>query len=203
MRAKAGYGGERAPAANLGGPYWFGLDPSIASFGWAVCCAEGVVDLGAWRTKVDSKSGKFADKGRRSEEIGRALLALLQSYRPKRAFIEAPALMPRDGKLSVHASARVRGLAEGLCLAHGVTLVELGSQKVKRAITGDPGASKEQVARRLMQIFPVARVLDAGLDATDALAVAVVGDAGGLWGAPIVANVVANRPDEGELDLDF
>lgn len=178
-----------------------GLDPSIASFGWAICSELGVVDLGAWRTKVDPKVGKFADKGRRSEEIGRSLLALIAKHRPQRAFIEAPALMPKDGKLSVHASARVRGLAEGICLAMGIPLTELGSQKVKRAITGESSASKEQVAKRLHQIFPVAMVLDARLDATDALAVVVAGNAAGSVEAAATSGVVLYRDEE--LELDF
>ncbi len=188
---------------------WLGLDPSIAAFGWALLDTEsGLVALGSWRTKVDAKAGKFEDRARRAEAIGRQLIALISNFRPSSASIEAPVLMPNDGKMSVHASARVRGVAEGVCLALGLPLTEVSPQDVKRAIAGEPGASKEAVARRLFHLYGRdTRIGDADDNATDALAVAHVGLArGGMDGRGPAPNVVSNRPGVGPFDpfdLDF
>lgn len=172
-----------------------GIDASIAATGYAVLSMGVLVDIGTWRTKVRPTAGKFADRARRSEEIGRAFLALLDEHKPGALFIESPVFMPRDGKMSVHASARVRGVIEGICLAQSFSLAELGTQDVKRAICGEPGASKEQVARRLFLAYGRdVRIGRADDNATDALAVAHVG-ASRL--APSVSSgVISHRPIE-------
>ena len=53
-----------------------------------------------------------------------------------------------------------------------VPITEYAPKKVKQSVTGNGNASKEQVARMLMQIFSI-KELPKLLDATDALAVAV------------------------------
>ncbi len=177
-----------------------GIDASIAATGWAVISQTArttLVDLGSWRTKVNGKAGKFADRGRRSEEIGRSLLELIHIRKPVRAYIEAPVFMPRDGKMSVHASARVRGVCEGVCLALGIPLSEVGTQDVKRATVGDPGASKEQVARWLFHAYERdLRINNADDNATDALGVAHVGSARGGFDARLTPNVVRAEEDD-------
>jgi len=174
-----------------------GLDPSIKATGWALIAGDALVGLGSWATQIDSDAGKFADRARRAEEIGRALLALVTEHRPSRAFIEAPIFKPSDGKMSVHAAARVRGVAEGICLACGIPLVEFSPQDVKRAITNDPHASKEQVARRLHQLYERdLRIGNADDNATDALAVAYVGVH--RVATTVSSGVVSYRPVEEE-----
>jgi Holliday junction resolvasome RuvABC endonuclease subunit len=113
--------------------------------------------------------------------------------------------MPRDGKMSVHASARVRGVAEGICLAHGLPLFELSTQDVKRALCGDPGASKGAVAGRLHVLLRQdVRILRADDNATDALAVALVGPNrfGSDFSSRLSSGVVQHRASStDELDL--
>jgi crossover junction endodeoxyribonuclease RuvC len=53
-----------------------------------------------------------------------------------------------------------------------VPITEYAPKKVKQSVTGNGNASKEQVARMLMQIFAI-KELPKLLDATDALAVAL------------------------------
>jgi crossover junction endodeoxyribonuclease RuvC len=53
-----------------------------------------------------------------------------------------------------------------------VPITEYAPKKVKQSVTGNGNASKEQVARMLMQIFSI-KELPKLLDASDALAVAV------------------------------
>lgn len=162
---------------------WIGLDPSIAAFGWALLTREGphlkLVDLGSWCTKVDHSAGKFADRARRCADLCAELSRLLVKVQPGRAFIEAPIFKPNDGKMSIHASARTRGNAEALVHHLGIPLLELPPQSVKKAITGSGDASKEEVARRVFQLLGDRRILTADDNATDAVAVAMVGD--GRW----------------------
>ena len=57
-------------------------------------------------------------------------------------------------------------------LSRGISITEYEPKKIKMAITGNGNASKEQVAKMLMQIFSI-KELPKLLDSTDALAVAV------------------------------
>lgn len=191
---------------------WLGLDPSLSAFGWAVCESQtrtpGVVDVGIWRTKIDEDEGKLADRARRIADLGRRLIALIDQVQPRRAFIESLVFLgpdaagkQRQSKSGVSASSRVRGLVEGICLARGLELIECRPHDVRRAITGQARASKTDMATRLRQLFPVPCVLNAGLDATDALAVAVYGDTRAVV-ATATPNVVRAAP-ELEADPDW
>ena len=59
---------------------------------------------------------------------------------------------------------------------HSLALNEFSPREVKQAVTGYGGASKEQVARVVLQLFPRMKEPDK-LDVTDALAVTLCG----LW----------------------
>lgn len=191
---------------------WLGLDPSLSAFGWAVCESEtqtpGVVDIGVWRTKIDGDEGKLEGRARRIYQLGQQLIDLVDLHRPRRAFIESLVFLgpdasgrSRQSKSGVSASSRVRGMVEGICLAKGLELHECRPHSVRLAIVGQKKASKEDMARRLRQLFPVPCVMNAGLDATDALAVAVYGDTRAV---PLSAtpNVVRAAP-EVEADPDY
>ena len=59
---------------------------------------------------------------------------------------------------------------------HSLVLNEFSPREVKQAVTGYGGASKEQVARVVIQLFPRMKYPDK-LDVTDAVAVTLCG----LW----------------------
>jgi crossover junction endodeoxyribonuclease RuvC len=63
-------------------------------------------------------------------------------------------------------------VAMAVALYRKAPITEYAPKKVKQSVTGNGNASKEQVARMLMQIFSI-KELPKLLDATDALAVAV------------------------------
>src|SRR6185369_1038080 len=65
-----------------------------------------------------------------------------------------------------------QGVAMSAALYREVPITEYAPKKVKQSVTGNGNASKEQVARMLMQIFSI-KELPRLLDSTDALAVAV------------------------------
>lgn len=68
----------------------------------------------------------------------------------------------------------LRGILYLLADRHQLTLVEFSPSEIKLAITGFGGASKEQVARMLTQLFKGLE-MPKKLDLTDALAVTLCG----------------------------
>jgi crossover junction endodeoxyribonuclease RuvC len=76
----------------------------------------------------------------------------------------------------------LRGILYLLSDKNGIMLHEFSPTQVKQTVTGYGGASKEQVARMVMQLFPKIVIPDK-LDVTDALAVTLCG----LWHQPRLA----------------
>jgi crossover junction endodeoxyribonuclease RuvC len=70
----------------------------------------------------------------------------------------------------------LRGIVYLLAYKHSLTLHEFSPTQVKQSVTGFGGASKEQVARVIMQLFPRMEKAEKE-DVTDALAVTLCG----LW----------------------
>lgn len=70
----------------------------------------------------------------------------------------------------------LRGILYLLASQHNLGLHEFSPRQVKQAVTGFGGASKEQVARVILQLFPRMQ-MPKKLDVTDALAVTLCG----LW----------------------
>ncbi len=70
----------------------------------------------------------------------------------------------------------LRGILYLLSDQHKLELHEFSPREVKQSVTGFGGASKEQVARVVLQLFPRMKAPDK-LDVTDALAVTLCG----LW----------------------
>lgn len=70
----------------------------------------------------------------------------------------------------------LRGALYLLANKHQMGLYEFSPREVKQSVTGFGGASKEQVARVIAQLFPKIKTFDK-LDVTDALAVTLCG----LW----------------------
>ena len=70
----------------------------------------------------------------------------------------------------------LRGILYLLSDQYNLTLHEFSPREVKQSVTGFGGASKEQVARIILQLFPKMDMPDK-LDVTDALAVTLCG----LW----------------------
>lgn len=70
----------------------------------------------------------------------------------------------------------LRGILYLISHQHELTLHEFAPREVKQSLTGFGGASKDQVARVIMQLFPKLQA-QKKLDVTDALAVTLCG----LW----------------------
>jgi crossover junction endodeoxyribonuclease RuvC len=144
-----------------------GIDPGSAATGWGVveqCGARlGFVAAGVIRPKRGAgRSDKLAF-------IFAELNALLAAHRPCEAAVEATFVNsnPQD--------ALVLGEARGVALlapaAAGLAVAEYAANSVKKAVTGQGHAAKEQVQAMVRVLLPASGRQAA--DAADALAVAI------------------------------
>jgi crossover junction endodeoxyribonuclease RuvC len=145
-----------------------GLDPGTSITGYGVISVTsskltllqyGVIQL-----------GKYGAHELKLSKIFNRVLQLVDEYHPDEVALEAPFY----GKniQSMLKLGRAQGVAMAAALYREVPITEYAPKKVKQSVTGNGNASKEQVARMLMQIFSI-KELPKLLDATDALAVAV------------------------------
>lgn len=147
-----------------------GIDPGTNVMGYGVLrivknkpevLALGVIQL-----------NKFESHYLRLRRIFERVTALIEQYLPDEMAIEAPFF----GKnvQSMLKLGRAQGVAMAAALAHDIPITEYAPLKIKMAITGNGGASKEQVAAMLQRILhiPDENMLPQ-LDATDGLAAAL------------------------------
>lgn len=152
-----------------------GIDPGTNLMGYAILRISGpkskqkleVVTMGVIRLN------KFEDHYMRLHRIYERVLALVEQYLPDEMAIEAPFF----GKnvQSMLKLGRAQGVAIAAALARDVPITEYEPRSIKMAITGNGGASKEQVREMLKRILNISEESLNGLelDATDALAAAL------------------------------
>lgn len=145
-----------------------GLDPGTNIMGYGIIIVQngqlklqqfGVIHL-----------GKYGAHELKLKKIFDRVLSLVDEYHPDEVALEAPFF----GKnvQSMLKLGRAQGVAMSAALYREVPIIEYAPKKVKQAVTGNGNASKEQVAKMLMQIFHI-KEMPKLLDASDALAVAV------------------------------
>lgn len=115
---------------------------------------------------------KFDDRYLRLRRISERVTGLIEQYLPDEMAIEAP--FYGKNVQSMLKLGRAQGVAMAAALVRDIPIAEYAPLKVKQAITGNGGASKEQVAEMLRHILSIPQdTLDPHLDATDALGVAL------------------------------
>jgi len=145
-----------------------GLDPGTNVMGYAVIMVQlskvkllqfGVIQM-----------GKYGAHELKLKKIFDRVLTLVDEFNPDEVALEAPFF----GKnvQSMLKLGRAQGVAMAAALYRDVPITEYAPKKVKQSVTGNGNASKEQVAKMLMQIFSI-KEMPKLLDASDALAVAV------------------------------
>lgn len=145
-----------------------GLDPGTNVMGYAIILVQlskvkliqfGVIQM-----------GKYGAHELKLKKIFDRVLTLVDEFKPDEVALEAPFF----GKnvQSMLKLGRAQGVAMAAALYREVPITEYAPKKVKQSVTGNGNASKEQVAKMLMQIFSI-KEMPKLLDATDALAVAV------------------------------
>jgi len=145
-----------------------GLDPGTNIMGYGLILIRGskmniiqfgVIQLSSYETH-ELRLKKIFDR----------VLALVEEFKPDEVALEAPFY----GKniQSMLKLGRAQGVAMSAALYRDIPITEYAPKKVKQSVTGNGNASKEQVAKMLMQIFNL-KELPKLLDASDALGVAV------------------------------
>lgn len=147
-----------------------GIDPGTNVMGYGILGVKGnkpeMIAIGV------IELSKFEDHYMRLRRIYDRVVGVVDEFLPDELAIEAPFF----GKnvQSMLKLGRAQGVAMAAALSRDVPITEYEPRKIKLAITGNGGASKEQVQemlRRQLNI-PTDR-LPAKLDATDALAAAL------------------------------
>lgn len=147
-----------------------GIDPGTNVLGYGVIKvtgknkisveAMGVIDLRKCKD-IYLKLGRIYER----------IIGIIESFHPDEMAIEAPFF----GKnvQSMLKLGRAQGVAIAAAISRDVPIHEYAPLKIKQAITGNGGASKEQVAAMLQRMLhiPDSSMLPY-LDATDALAAA-------------------------------
>jgi crossover junction endodeoxyribonuclease RuvC len=145
-----------------------GLDPGTNVMGYGIILIRGskmtILQFGIIQL------GKYGSHELKLKKIFERVLALVDEFIPDEVALEAP--FYGKNVQSMLKLGRAQGVAMSAALYREIPITEYAPKKVKQSVTGNGNASKEQVARMLMQIFNL-KELPKLLDATDALAVAV------------------------------
>ena len=145
-----------------------GIDPGTMILGYGVILIDrrkvhfvdmGVVDL---RREKDH----FAKLNTIYSEVG----TVIDRYRPNDMAVEAP-FYGKNPQVMLKLG-RAQGSAIAAAIARNIPIFEYAPRKVKMAVTGQGGASKEQVALILSRTLRT-EFQTRFLDATDALAIAM------------------------------
>ena len=148
-----------------------GIDPGTNLMGY------GILGVKAGKPQMIAlgviKLSRLESHYLRLRRIYERVLGLVEQYLPDEMAIEAPFF----GKnvQSMLKLGRAQGVAMAAALARDVPITEYEPRKIKMAITGNGGASKEQVREMLRRILniPLADLEGEELDATDGLAAAL------------------------------
>ncbi|MEZ4871746.1 MAG: crossover junction endodeoxyribonuclease RuvC [Bdellovibrionales bacterium] len=144
-----------------------GIDPGSRIAGYGVILSDGFEI-----SHIDHGVIRFSEKKSLPErlfDMRRALDQLIKQYQPTEIVVEGMFL----GKNPQ--SAFVLGHVRGVCLergvAHGLGIFEYAARTIKKSLTGNGNAAKDQVRSMVLHYLNVSTELP--LDATDALAVAL------------------------------
>ncbi|MCM1448726.1 MAG: crossover junction endodeoxyribonuclease RuvC [Clostridiales bacterium] len=147
-----------------------GIDPGTNVMGYGVVGISG--KRAAMITMGVIQLSKFDDHYMRLRRIYERVLGIVEQYLPDELAIEAP--FYGKNVQSMLKLGRAQGVAMAAALARDVPITEYEPRKIKQAITGNGGASKEQVQEMVRRELNIPREnLLPQLDATDALAAAL------------------------------
>lgn len=145
-----------------------GIDPGTTVMGYGIIQITGnkiqLLTLGVL------KLSKISNQPQKLRKIFERTLMLIDEYHPDELAIEAQFF----GKnvQSMLKLGRAQGVAIAAALFRDIPYTEYEPKKIKKAITGNGSASKEQVAGMLKHLIGLKDIPDF-LDATDAVATAL------------------------------
>ncbi len=117
------------------------------------------------------KLGKYDDPYVKLRKIFEKIGGLIEEFGPDFVALEAP--IYGKNVQSMLKLGRAQGVAMAAALSKDIPVAEYLPKVVKRAVTGNGNASKEQVAGMLSKLLSLPPEDNLLLDATDALAVAL------------------------------
>ena len=145
-----------------------GIDPGLQRTGWGIVLQSGSkfthVAHGTIKTKTTWTSAN------RLDEIHSSLNEVITNWRPNKAAVEQ--IFVAKGADSALKLGMARGVAMQTCAGKGLDLTEISARQVKKAVTGTGAADKTQVAAMVEKLL---NIKPEGLDASDALAIAIAG----------------------------
>lgn len=145
-----------------------GIDPGTNFTGYGVlrvgngdpqCLVLGYIDL-----------SRYKDPYQKLRMIYERVSALVEEHKPDEVALESP--FYGQNVQSMLKLGRAQGVAMAAALTKDIEVFEYAPRRIKQAITGNGGASKEQVAALLKTMFKI-DYPENNLDATDGLAVAL------------------------------
>lgn len=145
-----------------------GIDPGLRCTGYGIIDVKGqkakVVQYGAIRTNADHQFSK------RLKTVYHDIVEVIQQYHPDEFAIEE-AFYSKNAKTALQLG-HVRGVAMLAAEHQGLPVTEYAARKIKMAITGRGGATKEQVQYMVTNLLKL-KEPPSPLDASDALACAL------------------------------
>lgn len=145
-----------------------GIDPGTVVMGYGVIRQVAseitVMQYGVIRLHL------YKSHALRLQKIFARVHELVSEFKPDEMALEAP--FYGKNVQSMLKLGRAQGVAMAAGLAQEVPITEYAPRKIKQAVTGHGGASKEQVAFMLQSLLKLPNA-PKQLDASDALAVAV------------------------------
>ena len=145
-----------------------GIDPGLANTGWGVIETRGSKLKHLAHGAITTSAG--APGGSRLLTIRRALIEIIETYRPEIAGIES--IYFAKNQTSAIPVARAMGAVLVTCEERGLEAEEFSPPKIKQAITGVGTADKAQMQALLQIILGLADIPRPD-HAADALAVAI------------------------------
>lgn len=142
-----------------------GVDPGSRVTGFGLVRVEQGQIYHVSHGVIVMDTGEFPD---RMMELGSAFRELMEKYRPQHVSIEKIFLGKNAD--SAFKLGHARGVAMYESVRGGAKVFEYATRLVKKGVTGDGGASKEQVQAVLKAILRLQKI--DRLDASDALAMA-------------------------------
>ncbi|MFI3333397.1 MAG: crossover junction endodeoxyribonuclease RuvC [Rikenellaceae bacterium] len=145
-----------------------GIDPGTNYMGYGVLEVEGKSLRAVVLGEIDLH--RIADPYAKLSHIFERVSSLVEQYTPREVALESPFF--GTNVQSMLKLGRAQGVAMAAALSHQVDVFEYAPTRVKQAITGRGGASKESLAAMLKSILGVDSP-SSRLDATDGMAVAL------------------------------
>ena len=147
-----------------------GVDPALNNTGWAVVDGNGsgnieFVDIGHISNKVND------DYYCKLEKLRQHIEEIIIKYKP--IFLSIEETFVNNNALSSLKLGVVRGVFLSVALQYNLKIMEFKPNEIKKTITGNGKAEKQQVDYMVKMLVPKAQPKT--LDESDALAIALTG----------------------------